>query len=64
MSINGRGRQSNVNLTAKGIAGAAAYGEMDCASGAKKRHAANSTATTQAVRPVRPPALVPAALST
>ena len=44
-------------------AGAVAKAGTDCANGAKKRHAANSAATVTAVKPVRPPSLIPAPLS-
>ena len=41
-------------------AGAVAKAGMLCASGAKIRHAKNSTATVTAVSPVLPPSLMPA----
>ena len=44
-------------------AGAVAKAGTDCANGANIRQAANSTATVTAVRPVRPPSLIPAPLS-
>ena len=44
-------------------AGAVANAGTDWASGAKNKHAAKSTATVTAVRPVLPPSLMPAPLS-
>jgi hypothetical protein len=63
-SSQGRSRRQTANMVATNTsAGAEAKATMGCSRGAGPRQARNSAATVTAVRPVRPPAWIPAQLS-